>query len=154
MCWLLIYYWQPGKKWALTKKPTNSSSKLKIYFEPCLFMFLYVWHNYTCFGRVTSCEQGQTAHEVRYLFKVLRLTFFMHAPQHKNNNILHWHCGSSVQISTTQVWHWRMSPLTRQVPQTTGTKELQLYVTMLVASTHASTTLKNSKIQNVENNIN
>ena len=30
ICWLLIYYWQPGKKWALTKtyKFTLKAEKL------------------------------------------------------------------------------------------------------------------------------
>ena len=78
------------------------------------------------------------------LFRILKLqhVIFLHTPLHRNNNILHLHCGSSVQISTTQACHWRKSPLTRQGSPTTETEELQLYAAEMVTSRHANTTLK------------
>lgn len=93
----------------------------------------------------TSFEQGRNwVQVVTYLFRILPLqhTIMLHTPLHRNNNILHLHCESSVQISTTQAWRWRTSPLTRQGSPTTETEELQLYEVGTATSIRASTTLK------------
>ena len=59
MCWLLIYYWQPGKKWALTKayRFTLKPEKLLLNPEGCSYRRLCKQGNEGRKKKEENCEQ-------------------------------------------------------------------------------------------------
>lgn len=126
-------------------KPSNNLSEAtwmyaKLYRSSAIFEFFWANFRHLLNREGAECRLYHICLE--YPPPPQQHAIMLYTPLHRNSNILHLHCGSSVQILTTQAWHWRTSPLTTQGSPTTETEELQLYEAGTATSIHASTTLK------------